>query len=186
MKASAFLTRASTSARGAPRRRRPKATLSKTLSQKKLASCWNTAPMPVGTVPLSALPSNVTVPAVAAVMPDNRSSSVDLPQPEGPTTVKNSPRVTSRSIGPSACTSGCPSWPRNTLVTPRRLIWVAALSSMPHPPLYNLQADVDRARKDEDQKCQRQNVGDVVDTHGAHQGKPDARGRSEQLTDQRA
>ena len=54
-----------------------------------------------------------------ACSPAISSSSVDLPQPDGPTTAKNSPRRSSRSIGPSAC-SGAGGWPaRKTLPTLR-------------------------------------------------------------------
>ena len=38
---------------------------------------------------------------IAGLTPATQGS-VDLPQPEGPTTAKNSPRRNSRSIGPSA------------------------------------------------------------------------------------
>ena len=63
--------------------------------------------MPSGGSAATRLPSNSTVPAVAGVSPAITSSSVDLPQPDGPTTAKNSPGAISRSIGPSAC-SGAP------------------------------------------------------------------------------
>ena len=91
-----------------PARRRPKATLSYTVSQGKLASSWNTTPMPSGTWPATGLFSKVTLPVVGALSPASTSSSVDLPPPEGPTPEKNSPRAMSRSIGPSACTGRTP------------------------------------------------------------------------------
>jgi hypothetical protein len=50
----------------------------------------------------------VTVPAVGSIKPAMISRSVDLPQPEGPTTEKNSPAVNARLNGPSACTAGPP------------------------------------------------------------------------------
>src|SRR5690349_8128339 len=59
--------------------------------------------MPSGASPATRLPSKATVPSVAGVNPAMISSSVDLPQPDGPTTAKNSPRRSSRSSGPSAC-----------------------------------------------------------------------------------
>ena len=90
--------------------------LSRTVSQGNDASSWNTAPMPSGTSPATGLPSNVIVPSVGALRPAIRSISVVLPQPDGPTTAKNSPRARSRSSGPSACTESLPS---NTRVTPR-------------------------------------------------------------------
>ena len=60
-------------------------------------------PTPSGTVPCTAWPSNRIVPAEGGFSPASTSSRVDLPQPDGPTTAKNSPRARSRSIGPSAC-----------------------------------------------------------------------------------
>ncbi len=82
--------------------------LSHTVSQGKVASSWNTTPTPSGTLPATGLPSKVTVPSVGTDRPDSTSSSVDLPQPDGPTTEKNSPCRKVRSTGPSACT---PPWP---------------------------------------------------------------------------
>ena len=43
--------------------------LSVTLSQGKLASSWNTTPMPSGTSPAIGLPSSVAVPSVGRVQP---------------------------------------------------------------------------------------------------------------------
>ena len=60
--------------------------------------------MPSGASPAIGRPSNSISPSVAGVSPAISSSSVDLPQPDGPTTAKNSPCRMSRSIGPSACT----------------------------------------------------------------------------------
>src|SRR6202162_2867161 len=62
--------------------------------------------MPSGASPAIGRPSHSTVPSVAGVSPAIISRSVDLPQPDGPTTAKNSPRESSRLIGPSAC-RGC-------------------------------------------------------------------------------
>ncbi len=61
----------------------------------------------------------VTLPALASCRPARSSSSVDLPQPDGPTTPKNSPRASLKSTGPSACTSRWPSRAGKTLLTPR-------------------------------------------------------------------
>ena len=97
-----------TSASAAPARRRPKAMLSYTVSHGKLASSWNTTPTPSGTSPFTGFPSNEICPAEAGARPAITSSRVDLPQPEGPTTAKNSPCASSRSIGPSACTALLP------------------------------------------------------------------------------
>src|SRR6266536_1568610 len=99
-----------------PARRRPKAMLSHTLSHGKLASSWNTTPIPAGTRSPTTLPSNVTVPALGTVRPASVSSSVVLPHPDGPTMVTNSPAARSRSSGPSAWTG--PSRVSKTLLTP--------------------------------------------------------------------
>src|SRR5437868_4407252 len=82
--------------------------LSCTVSHGKHASSWNTTPTPTGTRPSTRAPSNATVPDVGRASPAITSSSVDFPQPEGPTTAKNSPRASVRSSGPSASTSGGP------------------------------------------------------------------------------
>ena len=74
--------------------------LPSTSSQASEASSWNTTPMPSGASPAIGCPSNSSVPSVAGVRPAISSSSVDLPQPDGPTTAKNSPLRISKSIGP--------------------------------------------------------------------------------------
>src|SRR6266540_318139 len=102
-------------------RRRPKATLSATLSQGSEASSWNTTPMPSGAWPAIGRPSNSIEPSVAGVRPAISSSSVDLPQPEGPTTAKNSPRLRSRSTGPTACGGAGGRPVMNTWLTPESL-----------------------------------------------------------------
>src|SRR5438128_942587 len=106
--------------------------LSHTLSQGKLASSWNTTPTPAGTSSPTGLPSKLTVPSVGAVRPASVSSSVVLPQPDGPTMVTNSPAARSRSSGPSAWTRPLPD--SKTLLTPlsraRTCAMPAADSSM--------------------------------------------------------
>src|SRR3546814_3923277 len=57
-------------------------------------------------------------PSVGELSPATRSSSVDLPQPDGPTTEKNSPRRRSNVTGPSALTDAPPSGMSNTFVAP--------------------------------------------------------------------
>ena len=60
----------------------------------------------------------------AADRPASTSSSVDLPQPEGPTTEKNSPRAISEIDRAERMHVRMPArGPGNTLVTPRRLMW---------------------------------------------------------------
>jgi hypothetical protein len=66
---------------------------------------WNTMPTsPWGSVTL--LPSTWISPDVGARRPEISLSSVDLPQPDGPTTTKNSPSLMWKSRGRSDCT-----WP---------------------------------------------------------------------------
>src|SRR3546814_11691860 len=55
-------------------------------------------------------------PSVGELSPATRSSSVDLPQPDGPTTEKNSQRRRSNVTGPSALTDAPPSGMSNTFV----------------------------------------------------------------------
>src|SRR6185437_12002719 len=84
--------------------RKQKTTFSSTFNQGKHASSWKTTPIPSGTLSPIARPSNSISPSVGAVRPAISSSRVDFPQPDGPTTAKNSPFRISMSIGPRACT----------------------------------------------------------------------------------
>src|SRR4029079_2341766 len=110
-------------------RRRPNSMFSITFSQGKQASSWKTTPMPSGTLSPIAWPSNSISPSVGAVRPAISSSSVDFPQPDGPTTAKNSPLRISMSIGPSACTGFPPAAAGNTFVTPRSVTCAAVTRS---------------------------------------------------------
>src|SRR6185369_7776350 len=123
---SACSTRLRRSAAATPVSRKPNSMLSATVSQEKQASSWNTTPMPSGMSPAIGLPSNSIVPELARVRPASTSSRVDLPQPDGPTTAKNSPRRRSMSIGPRAFSS-LPSGRGKTLVTSRRVTWAVTL-----------------------------------------------------------
>src|SRR5215475_5135053 len=117
----------------APSRRLPRrlnSMLSRTVSQGKQASSWNTTPTPSGTSVI-VWPSNATLPSVAVTRPAISSSIVDLPQPDGPTTAKNSPRLISRLIGPSACTPVPPPLAGNILVTPRSVTCAADTVGLP-------------------------------------------------------
>ena len=67
----------------------------------------------------SACPRTSPCPSLAVCKPARTSRKVDLPQPDGPTTAKNSPLRRSRSIGPSACTGG---WPPAPAIDPRDLV----------------------------------------------------------------
>src|SRR5690349_13433866 len=88
--------------------------------------------MPSGTLSPIARPSNSISPCVGAVRPAINSSSVDFPQPDGPTTAKNSPLRISMSIGPSACTGFPPAEAGNTFVTPRSVTCAAVTQ---YPPV---------------------------------------------------
>src|SRR5271156_441915 len=81
--------------------------------------------MPSATCLRTGLPSNVTVPAVGSCRPASTSRNVDLPQPDGPTTAKNSPLRRSRSIGPSALTGGWLPAPGKTRVTAASCAWIS-------------------------------------------------------------
>jgi len=93
---SAFLNR---SRAGSPRASSPTPTFSTTFSQGKSAKDWNTIAARVFT-PFSGRPPMSTLPAVGRRTPAAMRSSVLLPQPEGPTSERNSPSRTSRSSGP--------------------------------------------------------------------------------------
>jgi hypothetical protein len=64
--------------------------LSITLRQGSRFACWNAMPA-ILTGPVTSLPSIDTVPFVGRCSPVTSRISVDLPQPEGPTTAANSP-----------------------------------------------------------------------------------------------
>ncbi len=69
----------------------------------KSRGCWKTSPAPLpGT---GAEPAVRTVPAVGCSNPAISRSSVLLPQPDAPTSTRNSPAGTVRSTGPTAVTS---------------------------------------------------------------------------------
>ena len=73
---------------GLARRRRrcargPISTLSSTVSQGNSAKLWNTIATP-SAGPSTGLPSSVTLPSVGRLRPATMRSSVDLPQPERP------------------------------------------------------------------------------------------------------
>ena len=68
---------------------RPNLTFSSTVSQGNSAYCWKTMPRS-GPGPSTGLPSTVTLPLVGSSSPPMMLSSVDFPQPEGPTTQTNS------------------------------------------------------------------------------------------------
>src|SRR5438105_3547548 len=76
---------------------RPKAMFSKTVIQGKSAYSWKTIARS-GPGALTGLPKASTVPSSGAMKPAMTLSSVDLPQPDGPSRQTNSPGATSRSM----------------------------------------------------------------------------------------
>ena len=64
-----------------------------------------------GPGPVTARPSSSTWPSLGLSRPATIRSSVDLPQPEGPTMVMKSLAATSRSTGSSARTGSPPRTP---------------------------------------------------------------------------
>ena len=60
------------------------ATFSSTVRHGNVESSWNTTPI-LGSGPVTGLPATLTVPVVAFCSPATTASSVDLPQPLGPT-----------------------------------------------------------------------------------------------------
>ena len=80
---------------------RPNSTFLRTLSHGNRAESWNITSRS-GPGPFTALPSTVTAPASGCSRPATRLSSVDLPQPDGPSRQMNSPSPISRSTSLSA------------------------------------------------------------------------------------
>src|SRR5207302_2891992 len=130
-------------------RRRPNATFSVMSSQGSEASSWNTTPMLSGASPSMRRPSNSTLPCVAGVKPAMISSSVDLPQPDGPTTAKNSPRRNSRSIGPSACSAAVVGLAGKVLPTLESATWAVTMRPESHALSQRFQIVREKARIDD-------------------------------------
>ena len=79
-------------------------TLERMLRQGSSSAFWNTMPtLPCGFVTCS--PSTRISPVEGASSPEIIFRSVDLPQPDGPTTTKNSPSLMWKSSGRSDGTS---------------------------------------------------------------------------------
>ncbi|KQT94231.1 hypothetical protein ASG49_04850 [Marmoricola sp. Leaf446] len=102
-------TRAARAARGSPSS--PKATLRSTSRWGNRAWSWKTMPTRRRSGGRCRWPSSTTspptptTPASECSRPATSRSSVDLPQPEGPTTVTTSPGATSRSSPRTASTA---------------------------------------------------------------------------------
>ncbi len=72
---------------------RPKATFCSTVMLGKRLYCWKTMPMlrlDAGTL-VTSRPSSTIWPSLTLSRPERQRSSVDLPQPEGPSSVTRSP-----------------------------------------------------------------------------------------------
>src|SRR5262249_40635143 len=80
----------------------PNATFSNTVRHGKRACSWNTIDV---TGPTPGTSSNTTRPRVGGISPARMWSRVDLPQPDGPSTVTNSPASTVRLTSWSAWTA---------------------------------------------------------------------------------
>ena len=101
--------------------------LSATVSEGNRAKRWNTT-VRRGPAGPAGLPSTRTSPPLGASSPAAIIISVDLPQPEGPTTVTNSPLPMARSHGSSAATS--PPCVRKVLETARISILGVTLNTL--------------------------------------------------------
>ena len=103
--ASASATRASASARGTPARSSGRRTLVCTLAQGMSVGAWNTKASlrPPWSSCCTGLRQAKSRPSLGSIMPATIFSSVLLPQPEGPSSVTNSPSAMVRSTGSSAC-----------------------------------------------------------------------------------
>ena len=79
---------------------------SSAVRQGKRPASWKTVATRRGSGPVTARPSTTTRPPSGTTSPPSMPSSVDLPQPDGPMSVQNSPAPTvsetsrSASIGP--------------------------------------------------------------------------------------
>src|SRR5215467_8920189 len=78
-------------------------TLSRTVRHGKSTGDWKTTPMS-RRGPMIGVPWSFTSPRLAGSNPARIFRSVDLPQPEGPTTATNSPSATVKSMPSSATT----------------------------------------------------------------------------------
>src|ERR1700730_14635345 len=116
-----------------PRMRSPHATFSRTVIQGNSAYSWNTIARS-GCGSRTRLPKARISPEVGCVNPAMAFSSVDLPQPDGPSRQTNSPLVTARSIRSRATMLP------NLMPTPR--IWRAG-SGISEPAVPAQEAPVD-------------------------------------------
>src|SRR5262249_42000744 len=124
---SAVSTRSAASTAATPRVERPKPTLASTLIQGNRPLSWNTIAFSTAQPGASTL----MVPLVSCASPARMRSSVDFPQPEGPTMQRNSPGATCRSMSSSATTRPAPLTyslrnPTTSIAAPRRAPAISA------------------------------------------------------------
>ena len=91
-------------AKGTPCSSRPNSTFSSVVRHGKRPGSWKTVATRRGSGASTGRPSTATRPASAATRPPSMPSSVDLPQPEGPISVQNSPAPTESETSRSAST----------------------------------------------------------------------------------
>ena len=125
--ASPTRSRARSASRRRPPRRTPaysspSATLPSTLCCSARWNCWNTNPIRAARTAASSRsairatsrPVTRTVPVLGVSSVPIRCSSVDLPDPDGPTIAVSSPAITDRLTSSSARTGGCPGYTFDT------------------------------------------------------------------------
>ena len=102
-RSAAQLTRRSTSTRGVRPTRRPNDRLPRTVIVGYSAYDWNTIAMPrsLGSWPVTSAPPMKMAPLPTSSSPATAESSVDFPQPDGPSSTVNSPGSTSRLMSAS-------------------------------------------------------------------------------------
>ncbi len=78
---------------------------------------WNTIAMsrPFGGTLVTSLPPMWMAPSSTSSRPASMRSAVDLPEPDGPTSTRNSPSLTSRDSSSTARTGGLPENTRDAL-----------------------------------------------------------------------
>ena len=91
-------------AAGMPCSSRPNSTFSSVVRQGKSPGSWNTVATRRGSGPSTGRPSIATRPSSAPTSPPRMPSSVDLPHPDGPISVQNSPVPTDSETSRSAST----------------------------------------------------------------------------------
>ena len=87
---------------------------------------WDENGIYMGSGRVMASPSCAMRPTVAGSSPATRRSSVDLPQPLGPSKATNSPGCTRRSMWSSTCST--PSCCLNQWLTPSMSMWAPAVA----------------------------------------------------------